>query len=347
MSTAYLQIGGTCESATASPVTPSEFETGPCKLRRVGGGHLVVSRGDSASFIPQREDRATEVPVTLLTCTDNGGSKCSYGGGKTGDAGVDDLLGGLAVGDYGFSAFNLVPDGRGMWQLRFFLTPPPSLTCDQVEGVDAGDLVLGAVAGSNEARLVERVTDGSPTPKTQVVLRRGSCAGVQGVVIERGAGTFLTWDSVLNQYVWGSKATCFVFERLLNLGDVSLVEPLSFVPHPGVSSVLVLPKMGEDTTQPQEFESALVEKVEVSPSVVNEVVEKDKEVERVPAWVWIALGVAAGSVVVGLVVWRLMIPPRESSTFVGAGMAGGAVARIDRVGDRYAEGVGKIKPRPR
>lgn len=218
--------------------TPT-FETPPCKLKRLGADNkvfLVIEKDPvKQSFFNFSSDLAVEYAPDKIQCSPTNEKRCWQ----------------ISTGDHVFSAFSLVPDGTGVWQLRFVLVPPPGMTQELLETSLAipgakrqEDLVLGELPfEGGRAGLVPRLTDGKPTVGSQIVLHRNSCAQYANVTISNSVSGTLYYDESAQGYFFGTPPTpdCFQFHRILSMLDMSMTETLEFVRSPDNPSILMLP----------------------------------------------------------------------------------------------------------
>lgn len=254
---------------TTDPDNEFNFSTGACKLHRLGASsspHVYVMLSDTCipssttarcdySFIHRAGDEALELFPDDITCRKENSERCFWNG--TTNYQQYPLL--ARTTHEVFSAFNLTLDSTGRsWQLRYVVTPDPAATVESLAYITTPDIVLGMLpGGTSRAGLVPRFIedDGikSPTPYSQITVRREECDAFTGVSLENARG-FLTFDPEQRAFFWRSRRevpatqfrefSCFEFHRLLDVYNLDVVEPLPFIRSKEQPAILVVPPSG-------------------------------------------------------------------------------------------------------
>uniref|UniRef100_A0A6C0IZF1 Uncharacterized protein n=1 Tax=viral metagenome TaxID=1070528 RepID=A0A6C0IZF1_9ZZZZ len=206
-------------------------ESGPCKLLRVATSTYL--------YIEHNKNKDRELNnVAIEVCTDD----IAY------DEALDERTH-KRKHDFIFSAFSLVSDGFGAYQLRYVPIPLPRMTVDEALVTQARqDLVLGMLPHENGvAGLVPRLSNQHPTLGSQVIIRREGMQPYANVCIENSFG-LLHYNSNSQRYEFGAinqadveRKACFHFEKIVDMSNVNVSVPLMFVRYPLEPSILVLP----------------------------------------------------------------------------------------------------------
>lgn len=214
-----------------------EFESGPCKIRRVHGSFLYIDRDKPSE---RMRSVAVEVPAYDVMYTE---SLDEYVHAKT--------------FDHIFSAFELIPDGTGRaWQFRYRPIQPPRKSVQDTPE-QKQDLVLGILPDEGGvAGLVPRLSyvdennTLAPTPGSQIIIRRDGMEAPYFVTIENMLG-LLHYNQHFQRYEFGAikssevlPLACFRLEKLIDMTNPSVTAPLAFVSYPPQPSILVLPPDG-------------------------------------------------------------------------------------------------------
>lgn len=142
-----------------------------------------------------------------------------------------------ATGAYTFAAFSLVPSASAeTWQLQFILTRGPGLVSDNMPLMAEMPFVLGELPHEGGlAGLVPRFDGygGSPTPGSQLRLRRpnGTDDDPSHIVLENSSGR-LTFHRGDFYFLPNQPGDTFQLQKIVNLYNVGVTEPIEFEEHP-------------------------------------------------------------------------------------------------------------------